>query len=151
MSIDKAQIDGIILGCVLTAGIGQAPARQAGIYAKIPESVGATTINKMCGSGMKAMMFAHDIIRAGTAKVMLAGGMESMSNAPYLLTKARTGYRMGHQTMYDHMMMDGLEDAYERGLSMGVFAEKCADKYGFTRKMQDDYAIRSFNPCADCN
>ena len=89
------------------------------------------------------MMLAHDIIRAGTAKIMLAGGMESMSNAPYLLTKARTGYRMGHQTIYDHMMLDGLEDAYERGLSMGVFAEKCADKYGFTRKMQDDFAIRS--------
>lgn len=143
VSIPKAEIDGILLGCVLTAGIGQAPARQAGILANIPESVGATTVNKMCGSGMKTMMFAHDIIRAGTAKVMLAGGMESMSNAPYLLTKARTGYRMGHQTIYDHMMLDGLEDAYERGLSMGVFAEKCADKYGFTRQMQDEFAICS--------
>lgn len=143
VNIGKEEIDEIILGCVLPAGIGQAPARQAGIFAKIPESVGATTINKVCGSGMKAIMLAHDIIRAGQANIILAGGMESMSNAPYLLTKARTGYRMGHQTMYDHMILDGLEDAYEKGLSMGVFAEKCAEKYGFTREMQDAFSIHS--------
>lgn len=142
-TLTTKDIEGILLGCVLTAGIGQAPARQAGIFANIPNTVGASTINKMCGSGMKAMMLAHDVMVAGTTKVMLAGGMESMSNAPYLLTKARTGYRMGQQPMYDHMMLDGLEDAYERGLSMGVFGEKCAEKYGFTREMQDAFAIRS--------
>lgn len=143
VQLDKKDIEGIILGCVLQAGIGQAPARQAGLFANIPPTVGATTLNKMCGSGMKAMMLAHDVMIAGTTNIMLAGGMESMSNAPYLLTQARTGYRMGQQTMYDHMMLDGLEDAYERGLSMGVFGEKCADKYKFTREMQDEFAIRS--------
>ncbi|HEY8189365.1 MAG TPA: acetyl-CoA C-acyltransferase [Micavibrio sp.] len=136
-------VDEIIMGNVLSAGQGQAPARQAAISAGIPNSVGATTINKMCGSGLKAAMLAHDLLLAGTNKVMVAGGMESMTNAPYLLPKARGGYRMGHGQMMDHMFLDGLEDAYDRGKLMGVFAELCAGKYEFTREAQDAFAIES--------
>jgi acetyl-CoA C-acetyltransferase len=141
--ISASDIDEVIMGCVLQAGIGQAPARQAAIKAGIPNSIGATTINKMCGSGMKAVMFAHDIISAGSANIIIAGGMESMSNAPYLLAKARSGYRLGHGTLLDHMYIDGLEDAYDRGVLMGCFAEATARKYNFTRKDQDEYATRS--------
>ncbi len=137
------EIDEVIMGNVLSAGQGQAPARQASIGAGIPPSVGCTTINKMCGSGLKAVMLAHDIILAGTNEVMVAGGMESMTNAPYLLPKARGGMRMGHAQAMDHMFLDGLEDAYDKGKLMGVFAELCAEKYGFTRQQQDDFAIES--------
>lgn len=143
--VDKAQIDEVIIGCVLSAGIGQAPARQASLFAKIPHSVGCTTINKMCGSGMKAIMFGADLLLAKSQKVVLAGGMESMTNAPYLLTKARSGYRMGHNTVYDHMFLDGLEDAYDKGKLMGVFAELCASKFEFSRKAQDEFALESLN------
>ncbi len=136
-------IDEVIMGCVLPAGQGQAPARQASLGAGLPLSTGCTTINKMCGSGMKATMFAHDLIRAGANRIMLAGGLESMSNAPYLLTKARGGMRMGHGQVFDHMFLDGLEDAYDKGKLMGVFAENTADKYGFTREQQDQFAITS--------
>ena len=136
-------IDEVIMGCVLPAGLGQAPARQASIGAGIPTSTGCTTINKMCGSGMKATMFANDLLRAGTNKVMVAGGLESMSNSPYLLPKARAGMRMGHGKVMDHMFLDGLEDAYDRGQLMGCFAEATADKYNFTREQQDDFAITS--------
>ncbi len=136
-------IDEVIMGCVLPAGQGQAPARQASLGAGLPLSTGCTTINKMCGSGMKATMFAHDLIRAGGNRIMLAGGLESMSNAPYLLTKARGGMRMGHGQVFDHMFLDGLEDAYDKGKLMGVFAEITADKYGFTREQQDQFAITS--------
>jgi acetyl-CoA C-acetyltransferase len=136
-------IDEVIMGCVLPAGLGQAPARQAALGAGLPLTSGCTTINKMCGSGMKATMFAHDLIKAGSNRVMLAGGMESMSNSPYLLTKARTGMRMGHGQALDHMFLDGLEDAYDKGKLMGVFAENTADKYGFTREQQDAFAITS--------
>ncbi|MEE8499672.1 MAG: acetyl-CoA C-acyltransferase, partial [Kiloniellales bacterium] len=125
------------------AGMGQAPARQAAFGAGIPDSVGCTTINKMCGSGMKAAMLAHDLIAAGSADVMVAGGMESMSNAPYLLPKARQGYRMGHGQLLDHMFIDGLEDAYDKGRLMGTYAEDTAQHYQFTREAQDDFAIRS--------
>ena len=133
----------IIMGCCLPAGQGQAPARQAARGAGLPDAAGATTINKMCGSGLKAVMLAHDLIKAGTNSVMVAGGMESMTNAPYLLPKARGGYRYGHAMMYDHMAQDGLEDAYERGTAMGVFAERCVDKYAFTREQQDAFAVES--------
>ena len=136
-------IDEVIMGCVLPAGQGQAPARQASLGANLPLSTGCTTINKMCGSGMKATMFAHDLLRAGGNRIMLAGGLESMSNAPYLLTKARAGLRMGHGQVFDHMFLDGLEDAYDKGKLMGVFAENTADKYGFTREQQDEFAITS--------
>ena len=136
-------VEEVIMGCVLPAGQGQAPARQASLGAGLPLSAGCTTVNKMCGSGMKAAMFAHDLLLAGTNEVMIAGGMESMSNAPYLLPKARGGYRLGHGQLQDHMFLDGLEDAYERGRLMGSFAEDCADKYGFTRADQDAYAITS--------
>jgi acetyl-CoA C-acetyltransferase len=136
-------VDEVIMGCVLPAGQGQAPARQAGRGAGIPDAAGATTINKMCGSGMKAAMFAHDLLLAGSARVMVAGGMESMSNAPYLLDKARGGYRMGHGRVLDHMFLDGLEDAYDKGRLMGTFAEECAQSYGFTREAQDAFAIAS--------
>ncbi|EWY37963.1 acetyl-CoA acetyltransferase [Skermanella stibiiresistens SB22] len=137
------QVDEVIMGCVLPAGLGQAPARQASLGAGIPESVGCTTINKMCGSGMKAAMLAHDLIAAGTNRVMVAGGMESMTNAPYLLDRARGGYRMGHGRVLDHMFLDGLEDAYEKGRLMGTFAEDCARHYQFTREAQDAYAVAS--------
>lgn len=136
-------IDEVIMGCVLPAGQGQAPARQASLAAGLPLATGCTTINKMCGSGMKATMFAHDLLKAGSNRVMIAGGFESMTNAPYLLTKARGGMRMGHGQVFDHMFLDGLEDAYYKGKLMGVFAEKTAEKYGFTREQQDDFAITS--------
>jgi len=142
------QVQEVIMGCVLPAGQGQAPARQATLGAGLPRSTGATTINKVCGSGMKAAMLGHDLLVAGSQDIVVAGGMESMSNAPYLLLKGRGGYRYGHGTMYDHMALDGLEDAYEKtpnggGKSMGQYAEDCAAKYGFTREEQDAYAIES--------
>ncbi|KVA14171.1 acetyl-CoA acetyltransferase [Burkholderia ubonensis] len=137
------QVDEIVFGCVLPAGQGQAPARQAALKAGLPLAAGATTVNKMCGSGMKAAMFAHDLLVAGSANVLVAGGMESMSNAPYLLPKARGGYRMGHGQVLDHMFLDGLEDAYDKGRLMGTFAEDCAAAYGFTRDAQDAFAIAS--------
>ncbi|MDH5354528.1 MAG: acetyl-CoA C-acyltransferase [Gammaproteobacteria bacterium] len=136
-------VDEVIMGCVLPAGLGQAPARQASLGADIPLSTGCTTINKMCGSGMKAAMLAHDLLLAGTNKVMVAGGLESMTNSPYILPKARGGMRMGHGKVMDHMFLDGLEDAYEKGQLMGCFAEATADKYAFTREQQDDFAITS--------
>ncbi|MGH8660074.1 MAG: thiolase family protein [Gammaproteobacteria bacterium] len=135
-------IDEILMGCVLPAGVGQAPARQAALKAGIPQSVPCTTINKMCGSGMKSVMLAHDLIKAGSAEIVLAGGMESMSNAPYLLANARSGVRMGHQRLLDHMLYDGLQDP-ESGELMGYFAEICAVKYGFAREQQDHYAAES--------
>ncbi|SAL86318.1 acetyl-CoA acetyltransferase [Caballeronia choica] len=141
--VPAGQIDEMIFGCVLPAGQGQAPARQAALKAGLPLSAGATTINKMCGSGMKAAMLAHDLLLAGSANVMVAGGMESMSQAPYLLPKARGGYRMGHGQVLDHMFLDGLEDAYDKGRLMGTFAEDCAASYGFTREAQDAFAIAS--------
>jgi len=140
--IDPAHIDEVLMGCVLSAGLGQAPARQAALGADIPVGVSCTTINKMCGSGMKAIMMGHDAIKAGTASIVVAGGLESMTNAPYLLPKARGGYRMGHQQTLDHMFTDGLQDAYE-GQMMGHFAEQTAQKYGFTRDEQDAFAIES--------
>ena len=136
-------VDEVIMGNVLPAGQGQAPARQAALGAGLSEGTGCTTINKMCGSGMKAVMLAHDAILAGTNDVMVAGGMESMTNAPYLLPNARGGERMGHGAMMDHMFLDGLEDAYEKGTLMGAFAERCVDKYQFTREQQDEFAITS--------
>ena len=141
--LSPSDIEEVITGCVLQAGIGQAPGRQAAIMAGIPNSAGATTINKMCGSGMKAVMLAHDLILAGSANVILASGMESMSNAPYLLSKARSGYRLGHGELKDHMFLDGLEDAYNRGQLMGCFAEATAKHFHFSREQQDAYAIQS--------
>jgi acetyl-CoA C-acetyltransferase len=137
-----AEVSELIFGCVLPAGLGQAPARQAALAAGIPDSVGCTTLNKVCGSGMKALMFAHDLIRAGSAKIVVAGGMESMTNAPYLLPKARAGYRMGHQEVLDHMFYDGLQNPYD-GNMMGHFAEATADKYGFSREAQDEFSMQS--------
>ncbi len=137
------QVDEVIMGLCLFAGLGQAPARQAGRGAGLPDSVGATTISKMCGSGMKAAMLIHDLIRAGSVGIGVAGGMESMSNAPYLLEKARGGYRMGHGRVMDHMFLDGLEDAYDRGRLMGTFAEDTAQHYQFTREAQDEFAMTS--------
>ena len=137
-----AEVSEAILGCVLPAGLGQAPARQAALAAGLPDAVGCTTINKVCGSGMKAVMFGHDLLRAGSASVVLAGGMESMSNAPYLLPKARAGYRMGHQEVLDHMFYDGLQNPYD-GNMMGHFAELTAEKYGFTRAAQDKFSLES--------
>ena len=141
--IAPERVEEVIMGCVLGAGQGQAPARQASLAAGLPLSAGALTINKMCGSGMKAAMLAHDMLRAGSAQVMVAGGMESMSQAPYLLPKARAGYRMGHGQVLDHMFLDGLEDAYDKGRLMGTFADDCAREFGFTREAQDAYAIES--------
>lgn len=141
--LNAAEIDEVISGCVLQAGIGQAPARQAARKAGIPDSAGATTINKMCGSGMKAVMMAHDMIKAGSASIVLASGMESMTNAPYLLPKARAGYRLGHGEIKDHMFLDGLEDAYTKGQLMGCFAEATANHFKFTREQQDEYATQS--------
>ncbi len=141
--IAPGEIGEVIFGCVLPAGLGQAPARQAALGAGVPDSAPCTTVNKMCGSGMKAVMLAHDVLAAGNAQIALAGGMESMSNAPYLLDRARSGYRMGHGTVLDHMMRDGLEDAYGAHLPMGAFAEDCAGKFQFTREAQDSYAIAS--------
>ena len=128
---------------MLPAGLGQAPARQAALGAGLPLSAGATTVNKMCGSGMKAVMLAHDLLLAGSADIIVAGGMESMSNAPYLLDRARAGYRMGHGRILDHMFLDGLEDAYDKGRLMGTFAEDCAQSYAFTREEQDAFALAS--------
>ncbi len=136
-------VEEVVFGCVLPAGQGQAPARQAAIHAGLPVSAGATTVNKMCGSGMKAAMFAHDLLAAGSGSVAIAGGMESMTNAPYLLDRARSGYRLGHGRILDHMFLDGLEDAYDKGRLMGSFAEDCAEAYHFTREAQDTYAITS--------
>jgi acetyl-CoA C-acetyltransferase len=137
------QVDEVLFGNCLMAGQGQAPARQAAFKGGLPISAGAVTLSKMCGSGMRAAMFAHDMLLAGSADVLVAGGMESMTNAPYLLPKARGGYRIGHDRIFDHMMLDGLEDAYEAGRSMGTFGEDCAAKYGFTREQQDQFAIAS--------
>jgi acetyl-CoA C-acetyltransferase len=144
-------IEEVIMGCVLPAGQGQAPARQASLGAGIPLGTGCTTVNKMCGSGMKAAMLANDLLLAGTNRVMVAGGMESMTNAPYLLPKARAGYRMGHQQVFDHMFLDGLEDAYDKGRLMGSFAEECAAKYGFTRDEQDAFAVASLKRAQKAN
>ncbi|NMM19781.1 MAG: acetyl-CoA C-acyltransferase [Rhodoferax sp.] len=136
-------VDEVLFGNCLMAGQGQAPARQAAFKGGLPISAGAVTLSKMCGSGMRAAMFGHDMLLAGSADVVVAGGMESMTNAPYLLQKARGGYRIGHDRVMDHMMLDGLEDAYEAGRSMGTFGEDCAAKYGFTREQQDQFAITS--------
>ena len=141
--IQPAQVDEVIFGNCLMAGQGQAPARQAGFKGGLPKSAGAVTLSKMCGSGMRAAMFAHDMLLSGSADVVVAGGMESMTNAPYLLPKARAGYRIGHDRIFDHMMLDGLEDAYEPGRSMGTFGEDCAAKYSFTRAEQDAFATAS--------
>ncbi|MBT8144075.1 MAG: acetyl-CoA C-acyltransferase [Gammaproteobacteria bacterium] len=148
--VEGSDVNEVIFGCVLPAGLGQAPARQAALAADIPKSVGCTTINKVCGSGMKAAMLAHDLIRAGSADIVVAGGMESMSNAPYLLPKARGGYRMGHQEVLDHMFYDGLQNPYDKNM-MGHFAELTADKYSFTREAQDEFSTasvrRAINAC----
>ncbi|MDD2048266.1 acetyl-CoA C-acyltransferase [Pseudomonas putida] len=136
-------VEQVLFGCVLPAGLGQAPARQAALGAGLNKSTTCTTLNKMCGSGMQAAIMAHDLLLAGSADVVVAGGMESMSNAPYLLDKARSGYRMGHGKIIDHMFFDGLEDAYDKGRLMGTFAEDCAENNGFTRQQQDDFAIAS--------
>jgi acetyl-CoA C-acetyltransferase len=149
--IKPTQVQEVIMGCALPAGQGQAPARQAALGSGLPLSTGSTTVNKMCGSGMKAAMFAHDLLAAGTNEVMVAGGMESMTNAPYLLPKARSGYRMGHQQVVDHMFLDGLEDAYDKGRLMGSFAEDCAGKYNFTREEQDKFAIASLERAQAAN
>ncbi|MDF0594594.1 acetyl-CoA C-acyltransferase [Psychromarinibacter halotolerans] len=138
-------VDEALMGCVLPAGLGQAPARQAALGAGLPEAVPCTTVNKVCGSGMKTVMLAHDAILTGSAGIVVAGGMESMSNAPYLLEKARGGYRMGHGRVADHMFLDGLEDAYDKGRSMGTFAEDCAEHYQFTRDAQDGYTLDSLD------
>ena len=139
------------MGCVLPAGQGQAPARQASLGAGLPLAAGCTTVNKMCGSGMRAAMYAHDMLLAGSVDVMVAGGMESMSNAPYLLPKARGGYRLGHGEVKDHMFLDGLEDAYDKGRLMGTFAEECAGSYKFTREAQDEFAIASTTRAKSAN
>ena len=149
--IKPEQVDEVIMGCVLPAGQGQAPARQASLGAGLPLATGCTTINKMCGSGMKAAMLAHDLLAAGTNDIMVAGGMESMTNAPYLLAKARGGYRLGHGQLIDHMFYDGLEDAYEKGRLMGSFAEDCAAKYSFTRVQQDKFAVASLERAQAAN
>lgn len=142
---DVTTVDEVLMGCVLPAGLGQAPARQAGFHAGLDESVPATTLNKMCGSGMKAAMMAYDQIALGDGETVIAGGMESMTNAPYLMPKMRAGARIGHQTVQDSMFLDGLEDAYDKGRLMGTFAEDCAKKFHFTREAQDDYALTSLS------
>jgi acetyl-CoA C-acetyltransferase len=149
--LKPAQVDEVIMGCVLPAGQGQAPARQASLGAGLPLAAGCTTVNKMCGSGMRAAMYAHDMLLAGSVEVMVAGGMESMSNAPYLLPKARGGFRLGHGEVKDHMFLDGLEDAYDKGRLMGTFAEDCAGSYKFTREAQDAYAIASTTRAKQAN
>jgi acetyl-CoA C-acetyltransferase len=149
--IKPEQVDEVIMGCVLPAGQGQAPARQASLGAGLSLATGCTTVNKMCGSGMKAAMLAHDLLAAGTNDIMVAGGMESMSNAPYLLAKARGGYRLGHGQLIDHMFCDGLEDAYEKGRLMGSFAEDCAARYAFTREQQDKFAVISLERAQAAN
>src|SRR5512132_3820111 len=149
--IPPADVERTIFGCVLPAGQGQAPARQASIKAGLPLATPCTTVNKMCGSAMEAMILAHDALVARSADVIVAGGMESMSNAPYLMPKARAGYRMGHQTVYDHMFLDGLEDAYDKGRLMGTFAEDCATSFAFTREAQDDFARTSLSRALAAN
>jgi acetyl-CoA C-acetyltransferase len=149
--VAPADVDEVIMGNVLPAGQGQAPARQASLKAGLPLGVPCTTVNKMCGSAMKAAMLAHDLIAAGSGDIIVAGGMESMSNAPYLLPKARAGYRMGHQVVQDHMFLDGLEDAYDKGRLMGTFAEECADKFAFTREAQDAFALASLSRALAAN
>jgi len=149
--IKPQDVEKTIFGCVLPAGQGQAPARQAALKAGLPLSTGCTTVNKMCGSAMEAAILAHDALLAGSADVMVAGGMESMSNAPYLMPKARAGYRMGHQQVLDHMFLDGLEDAYDKGRLMGTFAEDCAGSYQFTREEQDHFALTSLSRALDAN
>ena len=147
--ISGDQVDKVFMGNVLPAGLGQAPARQAALGAGLPRSAEAVTVNKVCGSGMQAAIFAHDMLKVGSADVIVAGGMESMSNAPFLSKKYRAGARIGHDTMYDHMMLDGLEDAYDKGRAMGTFAEDAAREYQFTRQAQDDYAIESLRRASD--
>ena len=147
--ISGDQVDKVFMGNVLPAGLGQAPARQAALGAGLPRSAEAVTVNKVCGSGMQAAIFAHDMLKVGSADVIVAGGMESMSNAPFLSKKYRAGARIGHDTMYDHMMLDGLEDAYDKGRAMGTFAEDSAREYQFTREAQDDYAIESLRRASD--
>ena len=147
--ISGDQVDKVFMGNVLSAGLGQAPARQAALGAGLPKSAEAVTVNKVCGSGMQAAIFATDMLKAGSADVIVAGGMESMSNAPYLSKKYRAGARIGHDTVYDHMMLDGLEDAYDKGRAMGTFAEDAAREYQFTRADQDDYAIESLRRAND--
>jgi acetyl-CoA C-acetyltransferase len=149
--IKPEEVQEVIMGCVLPAGQGQAPARQASLGAGLPLAAGCTTVNKMCGSGMKAAMFAHDLLAMNSFDVIVAGGMESMTNAPYLLPKARAGLRMGHGQVIDHMFYDGLEDAYDRGRLMGTFAEDCASKYSFTREAQDRFAINSLERAQKAN
>ena len=149
--IAPADVEKLYFGCVLPAGQGQAPARQAALKAGLPIAVGCTTVNKMCGSAMEATIVAHDALVAGSADVMVAGGMESMTNAPYLMPKARAGYRMGHQQVLDHMFFDGLEDAYDKGRLMGTFAEDCAGKYAFTREAQDAFALASLSRALAAN
>ena len=149
--VGPGDVQELLFGNCLMAGQGQAPARQAALKAGLPISVNCTTLSKMCGSAMKATMLAHDIIVAGSADVVVAGGMESMTNAPYLMPKARAGYRMGHQQVFDHMFLDGLEDAYEKGRLMGSFAEDCAAKYTFTREAQDHFALTSLSRALAAN
>jgi acetyl-CoA C-acetyltransferase len=149
--VKPADVDKTIFGCVLPAGQGQAPARQASIKAGLPLATGCTTVNKMCGSAMEAAILAHDALAAGSCDVIVAGGMESMTNAPYLMPKARAGYRMGHQTVYDHMFLDGLEDAYDKGRLMGTFAEDCAASFAFTREAQDEFALASLSRALAAN
>src|SRR6202451_3735997 len=149
--ISSDSVDEVLFGCVLPAGLGQAPARQAALGAGLPPASGASTINKMCGSGMKAVMLPRDLLLAGSARIIVAGGMESMSNAPYLLDRARGGYRMGHGRILDHMFLDGLEDAYEKGRLMGTFAEDCAASFDFTREAQDAFAVESLKRAKRAN
>lgn len=144
-NVAPTDVDELLMGCVLPAGLGQAPARQAGFAAGLGIDVPATTVNKMCGSGMKTVMMAHDQLALGNADIMVAGGMESMSLSPYILPKMRSGARLGHSEVKDHMFLDGLEDAYDKGRLMGTFAEDCAEKYQFTRQSQDDYALQSLS------
>ncbi|MDE2208751.1 MAG: acetyl-CoA C-acetyltransferase [Betaproteobacteria bacterium] len=149
--IAPQDVDKTIFGCVLPAGQGQAPARQASIKAGLPLATGCTTVNKMCGSAMEAAILAHDALAAGSCDVVVAGGMESMTNAPYLMPRARAGYRMGHQSVYDHMFLDGLEDAYDKGRLMGAFAEDCAASFAFTREAQDEFALASLSRALAAN
>ena len=149
--IRPEDVQEVIMGCVLPAGQGQAPARQASLGAGLPLGTGCTTVNKMCGSGMKAAMFANDLLLSQSSEVIVAGGMESMTNAPYLLPKARAGLRMGHGQVIDHMFYDGLEDAYDKGRLMGTFAEDCASKYQFSRQAQDEFAIQSLKRAQQAN
>src|ERR671914_2556496 len=149
--IRPEEVQAVIMGCVLPAGQGQAPARQASLGAGLPLATGCTTVNKMCGSGMKAAMFAHDLLLSQSNELIVAGGMESMTNAPYLLPKARAGLRMGHSQVLDHMFYDGLEDAYDKGRLMGTFAEDCASRYQFSRQAQDEFAIASLTRARKAN